>query len=309
MKVLSLLHHSRITASPCAMACTALLFGLLTACTALAQGPLTLKAIALSDAGRLAEAEIVMEEALSGPESDDPMTWYVQAYVLKERFVVDGKQPEDPRRPQAVVSVQECIRQDRTNRLEDWWRPLLVFLGESYLADVQLEIRNLAPQQPVKAEEYFNQYSEIQKALNPGSDTSDEWVLMQQQLGETAMTEAQELERQGAGPWFGLGQHHYTLAATRDHDQYRSLFNLAVHTYNQGVREFKAAEDDLDAIDTALENASRHWLNASVLLESAIAEDDTQSAGFEALAIVSTALLNQDRIEWCKEHIRELEGR
>ena len=132
---------------------------------------------------------------------------------------------------------------------------------------------------------------------------------MQQQLGETAMTEAQELERQGAGPWFGLGQHHYTLAATRDHDQYRSLFNLAVHTYNQGVREFKAAEDDLDAIDTALENASRHWLNASVLLESAIAEDDTQSAGFEALAIVSTALLNQDRIEWCKEHIRELEGR
>ena len=74
------------------------------------------------------------------------------------------------------------------------------------------------------------------------------------------------------------------------------------------MREFKAAEDNLDAIDSALADASQHWLNASRLLESAIAQDGTQTEGFEALAIVSNALLNQDRIEWCKAHIKELEG-
>ena len=289
-------------------ALAALLFGLFTDHAALAQGPLTLQAIAFTDAGRQAEAEAVIKEALTGQESNDAMTWYVQGFVLKELYVADGKQPEDPRRSRAVESVQRCLRMDRTKRLEDWWRPLLFFLGESYLADVQLEIRNLLPGQPVKAEQFFSQYSAIQEALNPGEDTDAEWVLMQQQLGETAMTEAQDLERKGAGPWFSLGTQHYTLAATRSHDKYRSLFNLAVHTYNQGVREFKEAEDDLDAVDSALEEASRHWLVASTLLESAIAEDDTQSDGFEALAIVSTALLNQDRIEWCKAHIQELEG-
>ncbi len=274
----------------------------------LAQGPLTLSAIALADEGNLEEAESVLMEALSGPEGNDAMTWYVQAFVLKEQYVQAGKQPESPKRTQALESLRTCIQKDRQQRLEDWWRPLLSFLGESYILDVQVEIRNIAPDQPVLAEQYFIRYAEIQEELNPGTDSSNEWVLMQQQLGETAMTEAKALEQSGAGPWFALGTHHYTLAATRSQDLYRSLFNLAVHTYNQGVREFKAAEDDLDAIDTALEDASNHWLSASHLLESAIAQDDTQTEGYEALAIVSTALLNQDRIEWCKAHIQELEG-
>jgi tetratricopeptide (TPR) repeat protein len=273
-----------------------------------AQGPLTLEAIALADSGNLSEAENVLNGALSGPESGDAMTWYVHAFVLKERYVEGGSQPASLQRTKALESLRECIRRDPQNRLEDWWRPLLLFLGEGYLLDVQVEIRNIAPGQPVVAEEYFSQYAAIQKDLNPRADTATEWVLMQQQLGETAMTEAKALEKAGAGPWFELGTHHYTLAAEQNHDQYRSLFNLAVHTYNQGVREFKTAEDDLDAIDTALENASRHWLRASEFLEAAIAKDDTQAEGFEALAIVSTALLNQDRIEWCKAHIQELEG-
>jgi len=273
-----------------------------------AQGPLTLEAIALADSGNLSEAETVLNEALSGPESADAMTWYVHAYVLKERFVEEGNQPTSPQRNKALESLRECIRKDPQDRLEDWWRPLLLFLGESLLLDVQVEIRNIAPGQPVVAEQYFMQYAEIQRDLDPEVDTAAEWVLMQQQLGETAMTEAQALEKAGAGPWFELGTHHYTLAAEKNQDQYRSLFNLAVHTYNQGVREFKTAEDDLDAIDAALENASRHWLRASEFLESAITKDDTQAEGFEALAIVSTALLNQDRIEWCKAHIQELEG-
>ena len=261
----------------------------------LAQGPLTLQAIALDDSGDLLQAEQVLSEALAGPEGRHAMTWYVHAFVLKERYVLEGRQPEGPLRTQSLNSLRTCIEKDQGSSLEQWWRPLLTFLGESYLLDVQVEIPNLTPGQPALAEQYFNGYSEIQQELNPESDTSTEWVLMQQQLGETAMTEATALEQAGAGPWFELGTHHYTLATTQSHDQYRSFYNLAVHTYNQGVREFKAAEDDLDAIDSALENASKHWLNAAQLLESAIAEDDTQSEGFEALAIVSTALLNQDQ--------------
>ena len=305
------LRHTPVTPPNGVFLCAVLaimLVGILECPPIWAQGPLTLKAIELSEAGNLTEAEAVLKEAVSGTEGNDPMTWYVQAFVLKEHFIQDGRLPTDPRRSMALQSVRECIQRDANNRLEKWWRPLLVFLGESYLADVQLEIRNLAPDQPVLAEQYFSAYADIQQDLDPDVDTAAEWELMQQQLGETAMTEARELERNGAGPWFALGTHHYTLATTQNHDQYRSYFNLAVHTYNQGVREFKAAEDNLDAIDSALADASQHWLNASRLLESAIAQDGTQTEGFEALAIVSNALLNQDRIEWCKAHIKELEG-
>ena len=34
-----------------------------------------------------------------------------------------------------------------------------------------------------------------------------------------------------------------------------------------------------------------------------------RSSGYEALAVVSEALLNQDRIEWCKAHLTELGDR
>ena len=72
----------------------------------LAQGPLTLSAIALADEGNLEEAESVLLEALSGPEGNDAMTWYVQAFVLKEQYVQAGKQPESPKRTQALESLR-----------------------------------------------------------------------------------------------------------------------------------------------------------------------------------------------------------
>ena len=44
------------------------------------------------------------------------------------------------------------------------------------------------------------------------------------------------------------------------------------------------------------------------LLEETISLDDRNSVAYEALAIVSKALLNQDRLEWCKAHLKELGG-
>ena len=82
---------------------------------------------------------------------------------------------------------------------------------------------------------------------------------MQQQLGETAMTEAQaHWSESGAGPLVRIGHpplHAWPRPGATTNTAHS--FNLAVHTYNQGVREFKAAEDDLDAIDTALADASQ----------------------------------------------------
>jgi len=72
------------------------------------------------------------------------------------------------------------------------------------------------------------------------------------------------------------------------------------------VRQFKAAEDDLDAVDTALKMAAVLWTEAAAGLESAIALDPKQRNGYEALTIVSEALLNQDRIAWCKANLAEL---
>ena len=193
--------------------------------------------------------------------------------------------------------------------MDPWWRPLLRFLADSYLADVQAAIPSVTPGKAVEAEALFKVYEAVELIMDSGWDREEEWVLLQQQLAETAMREAADTETGGAGPWFELGVHHYLRAATEQHDRYRSVYNLAVHTYNQGVREFKAAEDDLDAIDDALNRGAAHWQRAADLLESAIQQDDGNKKAFEALAIVSKALLNQDRLDWCKAHIQELGGR
>lgn len=274
-----------------------------------AQAPLTQAAIELAEAGELDQALEQIASALSTVEAENPMTWYVQAFVLKELYVLEGRNPSSERRTAAVSSARECLRLDPQQRLEKWWRPLLEFLADSYLLDVKMDIQNVTPEAPVQAEQRFASYQEVQQLLDVDWDPSEEWVLMHQQLGETGMAAALRLESSAAGPWFALGTHHYQQAASQAHDRYRSLYNLAVHSYNQGVREFKASEDNLDAMDAALQNAAVHWQKASDLLDAAIALNDAAPQGFEALAIVSTALLNQDRIEWCTSHLEELKGR
>lgn len=278
-------------------------------CSLMAQGPLTTEAIELAGAGQLEEAERRIADAMASNESHDPMTWYVRGFILKELYVAEGRLIGSPRRTEAVTAAWGCIERDADGAMTRWLRPLLNFLGDTYLDDARAAIPSVRPGTPVDAEDHFSQYVEVRKMLDSEWDEEAEWVLLMQQLGEAALAECAAEERAAAGPWFELGTGFYARAATRDHDRYRSTYNQAVHTYNQGVREFKAAEDDLDAIDDALNRAARHWNVASDLLEAALASFPDRSDGYEALAIVSEALLNQDRIEWCKTHIEELGGR
>lgn len=273
------------------------------------QGPLTNRAIALANEGKLEEAEYKLAAAMASEESLDPMTWYVQAFVLKQRYIAEGRLPGSSLREQALDASRHCISLDPEGKMKPWLQPLLHFLGDSYLPDIRDAIALMVPGAPNEAERLFDSYAEFQQLQDAGWDAEPEWVLMQQQLAEMALSQAQSAGSPEADPWFGLGAHHYQQAISREHDRFRSLYNLAVHTYNQGVREFKASEDDLDAIDSALLEAAGKWQEASDLLERAIALDQTQPKAYEALAIVSTALLNKDRIEWCKAHLAEMGGR
>lgn len=274
----------------------------------LAQGPITRSAIELAQQGELEQAEYRIVSALATEEAEQSMTWYVQAYILKERFIQEGRLPDSPLREQAIASALQCIDRDSDRALGKWYEPLLGYLGDTYLEDARMAIGSMTPEIEGPTIALFNRYVEVQSALDPDWDRQPEWVLLLQQMGEAAMFEAKEREKSGAGPWFKLGVEHYRLAALEEHDRARSMYNLAVHTYNQGVREFKAAEDNLDAIDAALNAAAAHWQHAADLLEQTISFDDRNSVAYEALAIVSKALLNQDRLEWCKAHLKELGG-
>ena len=273
-----------------------------------AQGPLTRHAISLAESGQLEEAEYKLAAAMATDEARDPMTWYVQAYVQKERFVARGKQVDDPLRGEALRSAEQCRLLDSDQNMDQWLVPLLEFLAESHLEDMRAAIPEATPGKPPRALDHFSAYAKVLTLADPEWDEIPEWVLLHQQLGEHGMESARLYEQGAAGPWFDMGVHHYTLAGERQHDRYRSVYNLAVHTYNQGVREFKAAEDDLDAVDAALARAAKHWQRASDLLATTIDIDSGQTEAYEAWAIVSKALLNQDRVDWCRDHIEELRG-
>ena len=276
--------------------------------TSLAQGPITRSAIELAQQGKFEEAEYRIVSALATEEAEQSMTWYVQAYILKERFIQEGRLPDSPLREQAIASAMQCIDRDSQRALGKWYEPLLEYLGDTYLEDARMAIGSMTPENAGPSISLFNRYENVQRTLDPDWDRHPEWVLLLQQMGEAAMLEAKEKEKGGAGSWFALGVEHYRSAAREEHDRTRSLYNLAVHTYNQGVREFKAAEDNLDAVDAALNAAASHWQIAADLLEQTISIDDRNTVAYEALAIVSKALLNQDRLEWCKAHLQELGG-
>ena len=271
------------------------------------QGDLTREAIALAEGKRYAKANAVILQALQTSESEDPITWYVHAFVQKSLFVEqDARNPNSPSRTEATEAAMECARRGSGGELESKRRDLLEFLAETHLEDARDAVRTSQPGEASRAQEHLRAFSAIRQHLDPRWNAEPDEVLLDQMLAEHAFNQAETLELTGAGKWFHWGRSCYERAAAKPTDRYRSLYNLAVHTYNQGVRQFKASEDDLDAVDSALEEAAILWNLAAQGLEDAIAEDEDRTSGYEALAVVSEALLNQDRIEWCKAHLTEL---
>ena len=272
-----------------------------------AQGPWTRQAIELAQAGQLDPAEQRIEMALDRGEGQDPLTWYVKAFVLKSRFVEqEGRHPNSPLRTRAIDACFESVKRDPDGRLDQRRAPLFSYLADTHLEDARDAIQRSQPDNATEPQQHFQAYARIQKHLDPDWEETPDAVLLDQQLAEYAFQKAAQEEAQNAGPWFAWGKTCYENALLRQHDLYRSEYNLAVHTYNQGVRQFKAAENDLDAIDGALSAAANLWQAAAEGLERAIDLDANQPSGYEALAVVSEALLKQDKIEWCKAHLVEL---
>lgn len=277
---------------------------------AVAQGPITSKAIQQAQDGETDAAATTIEDAVAGLEGNDPMTWYVKAFVYKTLYVErDGRAASSQARDVAVGAVLRCHELDDSGRLEARRLPLLTFLAETHLEDARDAIRTSRPGDARAAQRHFEQYTLLQSAADSEWNPTPDAVLLDQQLAEFAFAQAESEERSAAGPWFDWGVNRYEAAASAGHDEFRSRYNLAVHTYNQGVRQFKAAEDDLDALDSALRKAAVFWRAAADQLERAIVLDSKQPKGYEALAIVSEALLNQDRIAWCKANLLELGSR
>ena len=274
-----------------------------------AQGPLTRQAVELAEGQRFEEAESIIKRALNTAEASDATAWYVHAFIEKSLFVVrDGRNPDSPSRVAATQSALECARLDGSGELEDKRTALLTFLADTHLEDARDAVRTSRPGDGTRAHAHLEAHAAIQRVLDPSWDPEPDAVLLDQMLAEHAFAQAEEKERSGAGPWFDWGRTCYERAALRGPDRFRSLFNLAVHTYNQGVRQFKASKDDLDAVDSALRDASVLWNLAATGLEQAIQADSGRADGYEALAVVSEALLNRDRVEWCRTHLAELGG-
>ncbi|MBK12292.1 MAG: hypothetical protein CL849_02050 [Crocinitomicaceae bacterium] len=272
-----------------------------------AQGPLTREAVALAQAERYEEAEVVMLQALNTKESMDPTCWYVHAFIQKSLFVIrDGRHPNSEARSAATDAAIECARRNPEPKLEDELIALLSYLADTHFEDAGDAVRSSQPGKAEVARSHLKSYSDIQNFLNPHWDAEPDEVWLDQLLGEHAFVQAEQAEQKGAGPWFNWGRACYERAAARKPDRFRSLYNLAIHTYNQGVRQFKASEEDLDAVDSALKQAAILWNLAAEGLEQAISENAERASGYEALAVVSEALLNQGRVEWCKAHLVEM---
>lgn len=279
---------------------------LLASC-ATAQGRLTRESIELSQAGQHEKALEKIESAIASGERMDPLTWYVKAYVLKSIFVErEGRNPDSQLRTESIAAAMESARLDPEGRIAERREPLLSFLADTHLEDANHALAMSQPGDAHWSRDHFEAYVRINQHLQPNWDATPDAVLLEQQLAEYAFVQAETHEQSQAGPWFKWGQVCYQNAIALGHDAFRSEYNLAVHTYNQGVRQFKAAEDDLEAVDTALKMAAVLWTEAAAGLESAIALDPKQRNGYEALTIVSEALLNQDRIAWCKANLAEL---
>ena len=190
-------------------------------------------------------------QALQTTESEDPVTWYVHAFVQKSLFVErDGRNLDSAARTQATESAMECARRGSQGGLESKGQTCWSFSPKPTSKMRGMRSGPASPARPF-GPSHLRAYTDIRQQLDPLWDAEPDDVLLDQMLAEHAFTQAETLELTGAGAWFQWGRACYERAAAKPTDRYRSLYNLRSTPTTKACANSKASEDDLDAIDSA----------------------------------------------------------
>lgn len=227
-----------------------------------AQGDPLTEALRKYQAGELAQARVLIDQAVLMPEhTTNAEAWLLRGFVYKDTYkgTTDVAQ-SDQLRDEALTSLFTCIALDSAGAYRENAKQAYEFLARSYFNDAA---KALNEQNEERALQVFPKYKEAALRLDPNADLRTREIEFNNALG-TVYTKRFNKDRLVLD-WFDKAVVAYKAVIELDPENYGANYNLATLFYNRGVYNIQRINAD-DEIPTILQiqEASREFFQQAL---------------------------------------------
>lgn len=239
-----------------------LVFALLCGSVTLAQGDPLVEALRKYQAGALAEAQALVDEAVLTPaHAKNAEAWLLRGFVYKDMYKTQAD-PErtDRMRDEALLSLYTCLGLDTAGTYKENATQAYDYLARSYYNDAA---RALSEMQEDRALGVFEKYKEAVRRLDANADLVAREVEFTNALG-TVYTKRFNADRTETG-YFDKAVVAYKQVLEIDPENYGANYNLSTLYYNRGVYNIQRikAEDEIPTI-LQIQEASREYFQQAL---------------------------------------------
>jgi len=238
------------------------LIALLAAPWLAAQGDPLVEALRKYQAGELAEAMTLVDQAVRTPEhAEDPEAWLLRGFVYKDTYKTASPVGKaDVFRDEALASLFTCMALDTAGTYRENAKQAYDFLARSYFNDAAKALNDM---DETRALQMFSKYKEAAFRLDPKVDLKTREVEFTNALG-TVYTKRFNEDRTVLD-WFDKAVGAYKVVMDLDPENYGANYNLATLFYNRGVYNIQRINAD-DEIPTILQiqEASREFFQQAL---------------------------------------------
>lgn len=238
------------------------LLSLLTIASAVAQTDPLVEALRRYQAGELAQARTLVDDAVTSPAHlQDPEAWLLRGFIYKDLFKGMSSGTEaDAVRDTALTSLLTCLDLDKEGTYRDNAVQAYDFLARSCFNDAAKALNDM---QEDRAVFLFRRYKDAILTRDPKASVTAREVEFTNALG-TVYTKRFNQDRL-ATEWFDKAIDAYQRVLVIDPENYGANYNLATLYYNRGVYKIRAidAEDDIPTIQE-IQEASREFFQLAL---------------------------------------------
>ncbi len=238
------------------------LIALLAAPWLAAQGDPLVEALRKYQAGELAEAMTLVDQAVRTPEhTEDPEAWLLRGFVYKDTYkTATPVEKADVFRDEALASLFTCMALDTAGTYRENAKQAYDFLARSYFNDAAKALNDM---DETRALQMFSKYKEAAFRLDPKVELKTREVEFTNALG-TVYTKRFNEDRTVLD-WFDKAVGAYKVVMDLDPENYGANYNLATLFYNRGVYNIQRINAD-DEIPTILQiqEASREFFQQAL---------------------------------------------
>lgn len=239
-----------------------LLLMLLCSGMAMGQGDPLVDALRKYQAGSLAEARGLIDEAVSAPQHQtNAEAWLLRGFIYKDAYkgaasTADG----DALRAEAINSLYTCITLDEAGTYKENANQAYDFLTRSYFNDAAKALNEMNEERALLM---FPKYKEAAQKLDPQVDLRSREIEFNNALG-TVYNKRLNVDRADS-LLFAQAVAAFKRVLEIDPENYGANYNLATLYYNAGVYKIRRidAEDEIPTI-LQIQQASRVYFQEAL---------------------------------------------